>query len=55
MATESDLKKKRKYFEEQRMTSHWPHKIKVFAKTPRTYGNILPIDCLGHIFKKSPQ
>lgn len=42
MATESSLKKKRDYFDKQRMTSHWPHKIKVFSKNPRTYGNTLP-------------
>ncbi len=42
LATEKDLIKKRKYFEEQRLTSHWPHIIKVFGKYPRTYGNPLP-------------
>jgi hypothetical protein len=24
------------------MTSHWPHKVILFPKTPRTYGKILP-------------
>ncbi len=33
------LAKKQKAFEERRMTSHWPCKAKLFAKTPRTYGN----------------
>jgi hypothetical protein len=42
MATETALKKKTKYFEEQRMTSHWPHKIKVFAKKPYTRGAPMP-------------
>jgi hypothetical protein len=42
LCSKADLKKKQKYFEEQRMTSHWPHKIKVFGKTPRTYGKELP-------------
>jgi hypothetical protein len=38
MATETEIKKKIKAFEEMRMTSHWPCKVKLFAKTPRTYG-----------------
>ena len=33
--------KRIKAFEELRMTSHWPHKPKLFAKNPRTYGNEL--------------
>ena len=37
-----DLKKKQKAFNEQRMTTHNPHKPKLFSKTPRTYGNDLP-------------
>lgn len=36
-ATEKALEKKKKYFEEKRMTSHWPHAIKVFAKSPRLF------------------
>ena len=24
------------------MTSHWPAKVKLFPKNPRTYGNPLP-------------
>ena len=37
-----DLKKKQKAFNEQRMTTHCPHKPILFSKTPRTYGNELP-------------
>jgi hypothetical protein len=36
--TQSNLTKKLKAYEEMRMTSHWPCKIKLFPKTPRTYG-----------------
>ena len=25
-----------------RTTSHWPNKVKLFSKTPRTYGKDLP-------------
>jgi len=32
------LRKKQKAFNEIRVTSHWPHKPKLFSKTPRTYG-----------------
>lgn len=35
---EKNLLKKRKAFEEMRMTSHWPCKVKLFPKNPRTYG-----------------
>ncbi len=38
LCTSANLKKKQKAFEEMRMTSHWPHKPKLFGKTPRTYG-----------------
>jgi len=38
MATEANLKKKRKAFEEERTTNHWPHLPKLFGKKPRTYG-----------------
>ena len=41
-ATEANLRKKRKAFNEIRMTSHWPHKPKLFPKNPRTYGGPLP-------------
>lgn len=37
-----DLKKKQKAFNEQRMTTHCPHKPILFSKIPRTYGNELP-------------
>jgi len=43
LATPSNLKKKVKYLEDLRMTTHWPHKIKVFAKIPRTYDSPLPL------------
>jgi hypothetical protein len=36
-------KKKQKAFNELRTTSHYPSKIKLFPKTPRTYRNTLPI------------
>ena len=42
LATQSNLNKKRKAFENKRLTSHWPHKIKLFPKKPQTYGNPLP-------------
>ena len=41
--SKESLKKKQKAFDELRMTSHWPCKIKLFAKTPRTYGAEMPI------------
>ena len=41
-ATEANLRKKRKAFDELRMTTHWPHKPKLFPKNPRTYGGPLP-------------
>ena len=34
-----EQKKRRKYFETQRTTSHWPYNIKVNSKQPRNYGN----------------
>ena len=36
-----DLIRKIKIFEEGRMTTHWPHRPKQFAKSPRTYGKEL--------------
>ena len=34
------MKKKRlKYFNERRLTSHWPYPIKVCSKQGNTYGN----------------
>lgn len=48
LASTKDLEKKKKAFNDLRMTSHWPHKPKLFAKNPRTYGKelptILPVD-----------
>jgi len=41
-ATEANLRKKQKAFNELRMTTHWPHKPKLFPKNPRTYGGPLP-------------
>lgn len=41
-ATQKELKKKQKAFQELRMTSHWPVKSKLFSKNPRTYGGKLP-------------
>jgi hypothetical protein len=43
LATKADLKKKQKYLNERRMTTHWPHKVKVFPKLPRLYpGQVVP-------------
>jgi len=41
-ATPKQLAKKRAAFEAMRMTSHWPEKVKLFGKQPRTYGAELP-------------
>jgi hypothetical protein len=41
-AKKKDLLKKVKAFEEMRTTSHWPHRVKLFGKAPRTYGKMLP-------------
>lgn len=38
LATPKELEKKCAAFNNMRMTTHWPHKIKLFAKNPRTYG-----------------
>jgi hypothetical protein len=38
LATEKEIVKKIKAFEENRVTSHWPCKVKLFGKMPRTYG-----------------
>ena len=42
LADEVTLAIKRKAFEEMRMTSHWPHKIKLFPIHPKPYGKKLP-------------
>lgn len=41
-AKDKDIRKKQKAFNEMRMTSHWPHKIKLFPKLPRSYGKEMP-------------
>jgi len=38
LATGKDLEKRKKIFEDLRMTSHWPHKPRLFPKVPQTYG-----------------
>lgn len=43
LASQAQLKKRIKYFEERRTCNHWPHKIKVFGKQPRTYGQPVPV------------
>lgn len=37
-ATKKEIEKKQKAYNEKRLTSHWPCKIKLFPKNPRTYG-----------------
>mgnify|MGYP003975641857 CR=1 FL=1 len=38
LASENMILKKQKAFQELRMTSHWPHKQKLFPVNVRTYG-----------------
>ena len=38
LANKKELDKRKKAFNELRMTSHWPHKVRLFPKTPQTYG-----------------
>jgi len=38
-ADKKAIEKKRKAFDERRMTSHWPAQPRLFPKQPRTYGN----------------
>jgi len=40
-ATEAELKKRQKAFEDGRTTSHWPSPLKMNPTTPRTYGTPL--------------
>jgi len=40
-STPKELIKKQKAFERLRVTSHWANKVKLFSKTPRTYGGEL--------------
>ena len=43
LATKKQLMKRVEYFEKRRTCNHWPHKIKVFPVTPRTYNkDIMP-------------
>jgi len=42
LANGSMLENKKQAFNDQRMTSHWPHRIKLFPINPRTYGKSLP-------------
>lgn len=42
LISEANRKKKVKAFEEMRMTTHWPHKVKLFPVNPRTYGKVIP-------------
>lgn len=42
LCTNTKLTKKQKAFNEKRMTSHWPHKVTLFPKTPRLYNNTIP-------------
>lgn len=37
-ASKKELEKRKKVFSELRMTSHWPHKVRLFPKIPQTYG-----------------
>lgn len=43
VCSEANLKKKRKAFDELRSTTHYPCNIKLFGKTPRTYGGEIPV------------
>jgi len=42
LCSEANRKKRIKAFQELRTTNHYPHKPKLFNKTPRTYGSTLP-------------
>ena len=42
LASDAALKKKEKALKELRTTTHTPHKVKLFAQNPRSYGNELP-------------
>jgi len=41
-STEKELLKKIKAYDEMRMTTHWPCKVKLFGKMPQTYGAGVP-------------
>lgn len=42
LASKATLNKRKKAFDELRSTSHLPHKVHLFPKCPRLYGNIPP-------------
>jgi hypothetical protein len=42
LCDKKNIEKKKKAFLEKRTTSHYPCKIKLFQKNPRTYGNTIP-------------
>jgi len=42
LCDEANIKKKQKAFNELRTTTHYPCKIKLFSKDPRTYGGPMP-------------
>ncbi|GAM25630.1 hypothetical protein SAMD00019534_088050, partial [Acytostelium subglobosum LB1] len=55
LITKTDLAKKQKAFNQKRMTSHWAaENIKLFSKTPRTYGNQDLIDNFKYDEKTLP-
>ena len=37
--TNSQTKKRKKYFDDRRTTSHWPYPLRVNGKQPQTYGD----------------
>ena len=43
LCSKSDLKKKQKAFNDLRTTTHYPCNIKLFPKTPHSYGGEIPI------------
>lgn len=43
LSTKKQIEKKQKALNDLRTTSHWPAKVKLFSKNPRTYGKELPI------------
>jgi hypothetical protein len=47
LASDKMLKKRVAAFEAGRTSSHWPHKLHVFGKLPRTYGNPVPRVFIG--------
>lgn len=39
---EKNMEKRKKAFNDMRMTTHWPHDVTLFPKIPHTYGKELP-------------